>query len=147
MPLNRTTSTEPRSCVHPSPTPTWSSSARPWTSIPVCGHAPLPDDPRARLYRQRRAVAARRGAIASTGARTVPALAYFPCRTSASRLGPLRPGRGRPRQPHTVVLRDRPVLLAGAVPGVLLRSDHGELPARPCPCFSGLVRPAPRDSL
>ena len=43
-----------------------------------------------------------------------------------------RHGHGGPRQARAVLLRDDLVLVAGAVSGVLLRSDDGELPARPC---------------
>ena len=45
-----------------------------------------------------------------------------------------------------VLLRDDVVLVARPVSGVLLRSDDGELPARPCARVSGLVRAAAASS-
>ena len=39
------------------------------------------------------------------------------------------------RPSHTVLLRGHALLVAGAVSGVLLRPDDGELPARACPCL------------
>ena len=40
-----------------------------------------------------------------------------------------------PRATHAELLRDDLVMVAGAVPGVLLRPDDGELSARPCTCL------------
>ena len=77
----------------------------------------------------------------------VPAPADLSRRAGASRLGALRSRHGGPRPPRPVLLRDDVVLFARPVSGVLLRSDDGELPARPRACLSSLERPAARDSL
>ena len=74
-------------------------------------------------------------------------LQTFPGEQGASRLGALRPRDGGPRQARLVLLRDDVVVFARSVSGVLLRSDDGELPARPRACVSSLERPAARHSL
>ena len=45
---------------------------------------------------------------------------------------------GRARR-HVVLLRDDSVLVARSLSRVLLRSNHGELSARPCACLSAVV--------
>ena len=103
------------------------------TSAPA-RHAHLPDDSRPRLQRQRGAVAAYRCPLASAEPRTVPATPNVSRRASASRLGALWARDGGPRQASLVLLRDDAVVFASFVSGVLLRSNHGELPARPRAC-------------
>lgn len=44
------------------------------------------------------------------------------------------------RKTGSFLFRDDLVLVAGSVSGVLLRSDDGELTARPCKCFSVVFR-------
>ena len=103
-------------------------------------HATASDAARSRLPRKHRATAARGGAFAPTAARGVSALAGLRRRAGTSGLGALRHGHDRPRKADSVLLRDDLVLVAGVVSGVLLRSDDGELPARPCACVSLVFR-------
>ena len=105
----------------------------------VARHAPLPDDPRPWLHRQCRAVAARRGAFAPAAPRSLSALAGFSGEQAQVDWALLRLRHGGPRQTSTLLLRDHAVLVAGAVSGVLLRPDDGELPARPRARLSSLV--------
>jgi hypothetical protein len=85
------------------------------------------------VQRQHRAVAACRVWHASAEARTFSATANVSRRAGPSRLGALRSCDGRTRQARFVLLRDDAIVFARLVSGVLLRSNHGELPARPCP--------------
>ena len=116
------------------------------TSAPA-RHAHLPDDSRPRLQRQRGAVAAYRCPLASAVPRTVSATPNVSRRASASRLGPLWAGDGGPRQASLVLLRDDSVVFQSFVSGVLLRSNHGELPARPRARVRILARTTASDSL
>jgi hypothetical protein len=76
-------------------------------------------------------VAARSGPPAPPVPRAVPASGNFSRRAAAGRLGEFRP-------PGVVLLRDDIAAFACLEPGVLLRSDHRELLARPSANLSGV---------
>ena len=113
----------------------------------TAGHTHFSDGPRSRLYRKRRAVAARGGPLASGATGSVSAIEPVSRRTGASRLGSFRGSSGWPCTSAPLLLFDHSFLLACSLPGVFLRSNHGKLPARARPCFSGLVWSSPHHPL
>ena len=98
-------------------------------------HTHSPDDPRPRLQRQHRAVAARRGPIAPAAREPFLKLQAFPAEQAQVDWAHFGHVAGGPRPAHIVLLRGHAVVVAGAVSGVLLRPDDGELPARPRACL------------
>src|SRR5262250_1164299 len=108
---------------------------------PAACHAYLPDDPGARLYRKRGAVATRGGSPATGSPGAFSATTLFPGRAGTSGLGSFRRSPGRPCPSASVLLSDHAFLLARPVSGILLRSKYGKLSAWPYPRVSRLVGP------
>ena len=114
--------------------------ARPWSSIPGCAPRASTSMIRDRGYtgsvEQLRRVVAR---LRPQPREAFLRLQVFPAEQGQVDWAILRIGPGRPGSAPVLLLRDDLVLVAGAVSGVLLRSDHGELPAGPCARLPGLV--------